>query len=159
MECRLPVSFRDELFQSQTRFMLPVPHTLSRDSFQPFEVGVPVVFVTSQSEMPGDSLWCDKLLEKRRRKLDGPSSSASNHNVPDRPSIIVQVLFRRDGEVKFVSAHRNRVLLAAKAELGGKASRLDARKKPRFQLSMAFFAEDKTDFMKVRMKANGLHRL
>jgi hypothetical protein len=70
---------------------------------QSFQVGVPMVFVTSQREMPADSLRGDKLLEQRSRKLDVLSGGATNHNVPGRPSIIVQILIRRDAEVEFVS--------------------------------------------------------
>ena len=66
-----------------------------------------MVFVTAQREMPVDSLRGDKSLEQRCRKLDGLSSSAPNHNMPGRPSIIVQILLRRDAEVKFVSVHGN----------------------------------------------------
>ena len=66
-----------------------------------------MVFVTGQREMPGDSILGDKLLEKRGRKLDVLASSALNHNIPGRSSIIVQVLLRRDAEVKFISVHGN----------------------------------------------------
>jgi len=73
--------------------------------FQALQMGVPVVLVTGQREIPGDSIGGDKLLEQRRRKLDGLSGGASNQNVPGCPAIIIQILFRRDAEVKFVSVH------------------------------------------------------
>ena len=53
-----------------------------------------MVFVTGQHEIPADSFRGDKLLEQRRRKLDGLSGGAANHNVPDCPAIIVQILVR-----------------------------------------------------------------
>jgi hypothetical protein len=34
------------------------------ESFQQFQAGVPVAFVTGQREMPADSLRGDKLLEQ-----------------------------------------------------------------------------------------------
>jgi len=80
-----------------------------------------MVFVTGQHEIPADSFRGDKLLEQRSRKLDGLSSGASNHNVPDCPAIIVQILVRCDAEVKFVSVHGICVLPAI-PESGGKAS-------------------------------------
>jgi len=82
-----------------------------------------MVFVTTQCEMPADSLRGDKLLEQRGRKLNVLSSGATNHNVSGRPAIIVQILFRRDAEVKFVSFHRTNVL-PTKPEAGEKASTL-----------------------------------
>jgi hypothetical protein len=80
-----------------------------------------VVFITGQHEVPGDALRGDKLLEQRRRKLDVLAGGATNHHRPGRPAIIVQVLVRRDAEVKFVAVHGISVL-AAKTEPGGKAS-------------------------------------
>jgi len=82
-------------------------HPPSWNSFQPFQMGVPVVFITGQREIPVDALGSDKLLEQRCRKLNGLPGSALNHNVPGRPSIIAQILLRRDVEVKFVSVHGN----------------------------------------------------
>jgi hypothetical protein len=61
------------------------------------------VFVTAQGEISADSIRGDKLLEQRSGKLDGLPGGATNHNVPGGPAIIVQVLIRRDAEIKFVS--------------------------------------------------------
>jgi hypothetical protein len=82
-----------------------------------------MVFVTTQYEMPGDSLRGDKLLEQRRRKLDVLSGGATNNDIPGSPAIIVQILIRRDVQVEFVSVHRISVL-PTKPEAGGKASTL-----------------------------------
>lgn len=80
-----------------------------------------MVFVTTQCEMPGDSLGGDKLLEQRSRKLDVLSGGATNNDIPGRPTIIVQIMIRRDAEVKLVSVHRISVL-PTKPEPGEKAS-------------------------------------
>ena len=71
-----------------------------------------MVFVTGQREMPGDALRDDKLLEQRRRKLNILSGGATNHHLPGRPAIIIQILIRRDAELKFVTVHGISVLPA-----------------------------------------------
>lgn len=64
-----------------------------------------MVFVTDEREMPLDSLRGDKLLEQRRGKLNVLPSRATSHHLPDSPAIVVQVLIRRDAEMKFVPVH------------------------------------------------------
>ena len=84
------------------------------------------MFVTGQREMPGDALRGDKLLEQRGRELDVLPGGATNHHRPGRPAIIVQVLVRRNAEMKFVAVH-GISLRPAKTESGGKASSIPVR--------------------------------
>jgi hypothetical protein len=77
--------------------------------------------------MPADSLCGDKLLEKRRRKLDVLSGRATNQNRQDRPAIIFQILICCDPEAKFVAVHGISVL-SVKTEQGGKTSSIRLRR-------------------------------
>jgi hypothetical protein len=80
--------------------------------------------------MAGDSVLSDKLLKQRSWKLDVLPRGTANYDVPCRPAIIVQILIRRDAEVKFVSVHGISVL-PAKPEPGEKASTLGWHGPPR----------------------------
>jgi len=64
-----------------------------------------MLLVTSQREIPVDSLRRDKLLEERRRELHVLSSSAAHDDMPDRAAIIIQILLCRNAQMKFVSVH------------------------------------------------------
>lgn len=64
-----------------------------------------MLFVTSQREIPVDSHRRDKLLEERRWELDALSGGAAHDDMPDRAAIIVQILIRRNAQMKFVSVH------------------------------------------------------
>jgi hypothetical protein len=59
------------------------------------------------------------LLEQRCWKPDGLSGAASCHHVSDRPAIIIQILFRRNAEIKLVSVHGNQ-RAASKHQTGQK---------------------------------------
>ncbi len=72
---------------------------------QPFQSGVPVVFVTDEREISPDSLRSDKLLEQRRGKLNILPGGATSHHLPDRPAIVIQILIGSDAEMKFVPVH------------------------------------------------------
>ena len=74
-------------------------------SYQSFELGVAIVLVTGQHEMPRDALRGDKLLAQRRRKLDILSGGASSDHMADRPAIVVQILLGREAKLKFVADH------------------------------------------------------
>ena len=68
---------------------------------------MPVEFVTSQHEIPADSIRGDELLEQRSRELDVlTGGGATNYDVPGGPAIIVQVLIRRDTEVEYRNGYR-----------------------------------------------------
>ena len=79
------------------------------------------MFVAGQGEISANSFLGDKLLEQRSGKLDVLSGGATNHHMAGRPAIIVQILIRREAELKFISIHGMSVL-PAKPEMGGKAS-------------------------------------
>jgi len=70
-----------------------------------------MVVVTSKNKVAANSFFHDESLWKRRRKLDGLTIGGTNENVPNGSPIIVQILFRRNVKVKFVTFHNGSSLL------------------------------------------------
>ena len=72
---------------------------------QPLDAGILELLVADQREISGDAILGDKALEQRCGKLNFLAIGAFNQHLPHRAAIIIQVLFGRYAEPKFVAVH------------------------------------------------------
>jgi hypothetical protein len=78
---------------------------LGERSIHPSDIRSLECVITSQKKVALNPARGDKLREQRSRKLDRRSSGTPDNDLPNRPSVVVQVLLFRNVESKFKLLH------------------------------------------------------